>query len=73
MDARTTQLDLPPTALAETDAARYIGMTTSYLRAARVGRCEGPPYVRLGRSVRYLVTDLDAYVQERRVTRQARG
>jgi predicted DNA-binding transcriptional regulator AlpA len=53
-------------ALDERDAATYIGYTTSALRAwRRQGR--GPAYIKAGRSVRYLVRDLDAWLEAHRV------
>ncbi len=66
-----------PTLLAETEAAHYIGMSVAYLRMDRcrghVGhRTPGPPFLKLGRSVRYDVRDLDAWLAERRVDRSAR-
>jgi predicted DNA-binding transcriptional regulator AlpA len=59
------------TALNEKDTARYVGMSVSFLRRARCegapgGRTPGPPFVKLGRSVRYLVSDLDAWLQAHR-------
>ncbi|MGE0042406.1 MAG: helix-turn-helix transcriptional regulator [Vicinamibacterales bacterium] len=64
------------TTLAEPDAAHYIGYRPAALRAwRREGR--GPAYVRHGRSVRYLVADLDAWLGAHRVEpaaeRGARG
>jgi hypothetical protein len=56
-----------PAALRERDAARYVGLTPSFLRAARLGRCDGPIYVRAGRVVLYLRADLDAFLAARRV------
>jgi hypothetical protein len=55
--------------LAEDDAAMYTGLTVSRLRASRLDppRCDGPPFVRIGRQVRYLVDDLDAWLAARRV------
>ena len=49
-------------------AARYIGMSDSWLRQTRmVGRSDGPPFLRMGaRTVRYLPTDLDKWLEERR-------
>ncbi len=60
------------TALFEPDAARYIGYTASALRAwRRNGR--GPAFVRHGRSVRYLLRDLDNWMNSHRVeTRDTR-
>ncbi len=58
-------------ALDEKVAAKYVGMSISFLRRARCegapgGRTPGPPYVKIGRSVRYLVSDLDQWLQEHR-------
>ncbi|HEY0875207.1 MAG TPA: helix-turn-helix domain-containing protein [Vicinamibacterales bacterium] len=62
----------PPPALAEREASTYIGYRPAALRCwRREGR--GPAYVRHGRSVRYLVRDLDAWLDRHRVeTREAR-
>lgn len=59
--------------LREHDAAIYLGVTVSFLRASRLEkrRTDGPPYVKLGRAVRYLVPDLDSWLEERRVTASA--
>jgi len=53
-------------AVAEPDAAHYIGYTQSALRK---WRCEGrgPAYVRAGRSVRYRISDLDRWLETHRV------
>ncbi len=55
-------------ALSDLDAAQYLGVSVSFLRQARCygnrpGRTPGPPYVKIGRSVRYLLEDLDRYVE----------
>jgi len=61
---------LPAALLNTRDAARHIGMSTWFLRARRVGRgTDAPPYVRIGRSVRYSVTDLDAWLNRKRAGR----
>jgi hypothetical protein len=69
--ARTSRLTAtdttPPAGLREPDAARYLGITQSYLRAARVGRCAGPAYVRIGRAIVYHRADLDAFLAARRI------
>ena len=54
--------------LSDLDAAQYLGVSASFLRQARCygnrpGRTPGPPYVKIGRSVRYLIEDLDRYVE----------
>jgi hypothetical protein len=54
--------------LTESDAAKYIGLSCAFLRAARAGRgTPGPTYLRVGRSVRYLIDDLDAWLSAHRV------
>ncbi len=55
--------------LAEADAAAYINLSPSFLRASRLKppRTSGPPYVRMGRAIRYLKSDLDAWLESRRV------
>ncbi len=58
--------------LDESAAAMYLGVSVSYLRVSRLSnpRADGPPYVRIGlRGVRYLRSDLDAWLTSRRVTR----
>lgn len=62
-------------ALTEKQAARYIGMSISYLRCDRMnghreGRTPGPPFVKIGRAVRYLKSDLDAWLMAHRVVQQ---
>jgi predicted DNA-binding transcriptional regulator AlpA len=54
-----------PTAqtISEVDAARYIGMSVSWLRQSRAnGNSDAPPFLKIGRSVRYLVSDLDEWL-----------
>jgi hypothetical protein len=65
--SHTPPADITPAALRELDAAKYIGLTRSFLRAARVGRCVGPDYIRVGRAVLYHRADLDAFLAARRV------
>ena len=47
-------------------AAEYLGVSIKSLEKWRLLR-EGPPYVKLGRAVRYRQIDLDAYMAERLV------
>ena len=59
-------------ALREPEAADYIGMSTSFLRQSRMdgdreNRTSGPKFLRIGRSVRYLLEDLDAWLEQFRV------
>jgi excisionase family DNA binding protein len=49
-----------PAALTTKDAATYLSVSVSWLEHSDV------PRVRLGRSVRYLRSDLDTYLAQRR-------
>jgi predicted DNA-binding transcriptional regulator AlpA len=51
----------PPSTLTEHDVARRLGLSVATLRAWRMRRT-GPRFVRFGRAVRYLVSDIDAFV-----------
>ncbi len=46
-------------------AANYIGVSRQFLEIGR-HKGEGPPYIKLGRAVRYKRSDLDAYMAARR-------
>ena len=55
----------------EVQAAAFIGMSVPFLRAGRahgvVGRrTPSPPYIRLGRAIRYDKKDLEAWVARHR-------
>ena len=53
--------------LKDPEAALYIGMSESWLRQSRMrGNPEGPPYIKIGKAVRYLKADLDAWLQKLR-------
>jgi Helix-turn-helix domain len=56
----------PSTNLPEHDASQYIGCKPQTLRAWR-HRKQGPPYIMLGRAIRYRVQDLDAWLDANRV------
>ena len=52
----------------EPEAALYIGMSRSFLRQSRMdgireNRTPGPPFIKIGRAVRYLKEDLDAWLE----------
>jgi hypothetical protein len=51
--------------LTETEAAARLGLKVATLRAWRT-KGRGPAYVRLGRAIRYLVTDLDEFLYSNR-------
>ena len=58
----------PP--LTENAAAEYIGMSVGYLRISRMRgakKCtSAPPFVRIGKAIRYLPHDLDDWLESRR-------
>lgn len=62
----------PAQTIAEPDASRYVGLSVAYLRQARrLGR--GPAYLRIGRTIRYCIADLDQWLAAHRVqTRESR-
>lgn len=47
-------------------AAEYLGVSPSWLAQAR-GRGDGPPFYKLGRSVRYIRASLDEWLSARQV------
>jgi len=54
-------------ALTEREAANYIGMSRSYLAQSRMDghrehRTPAPPFIKIGRAVRYLRKDLDQWL-----------
>ena len=64
-----------PQALSETEAARYVGMSRSFLRKARMEgnrdqHTPAPPFLRIGRKILYLRGDLDQWLRQHRVTSQ---
>ena len=57
--------------ISEKDAAEYIGMSAQFLRKSRMegvrqNRTAGPPFVRIGRSVRYDLSDLEKWIDAHR-------
>jgi hypothetical protein len=70
MDSQTIET-LLTRALNEVDASRYTRMSISFLRQSRMdgireGRTPGPPFVKIGRAVRYLRDDLDTWLESYR-------
>ena len=56
-------------ALKDKEASAYIGMSQSWLRHGRVegtrfDRIPRPPFIKIGRSVRYLIEDLDIWLEK---------
>jgi predicted DNA-binding transcriptional regulator AlpA len=60
--------------LNEKEAAEYIGMSLSFLRQDRVNgfretRTRGPEFSRIGRTVRYMKEELDAWLDKHKIKR----
>ena len=60
--------------LTEKEAAEYIGMSRSFLRQDRMNgyratRTPGPQFLKIGRSIRYLKEDLQAWLLQHRINR----
>ena len=54
------------TALTETEVAKWLGLSVATLRAWRF-RQTGPRFVRFGRAVRYLPSDVELFISRNRV------
>ena len=62
----------------EHEAAKYLGMSASFLRISRMdgdraNRTPGPNFIKIGKAVRYLKEDLDAWLEAHRVTKGKTG
>ena len=55
-----------PTMMNEEQAAKYIGLSKRTLQAYRFKQ-KPPTFVKMGKSVRYLKDDLDAFIEANRV------
>ena len=62
------QMDFAPTLLTPRDAADYLGLSQSTLARMRSSSSamKGPPFSRLGGSIRYKQSDLDEWVERNR-------
>jgi hypothetical protein len=70
------QTPTPAQIVNEADAAKYIDMSTHWLRSLRVKgektrkrrkiHNPGPPYLQIGRSIRYAIADLDRWLASTR-------
>jgi predicted DNA-binding transcriptional regulator AlpA len=57
-----------PAVLTEAQAAEYLGLSRATLRRSRMQgsrdkHCPTPPFVRLGRAIRYRKVDLDKFLE----------
>jgi len=54
---------IKPRLLNTKEAAIYLSWSESYLKQARMtGNSKGPVFIKVGRSIRYTIEDLDAYI-----------
>lgn len=68
MSLRNTTLSIElPRLLSVKQASLYTGLSESTLNNAR-WRGDGPPYIKLGRTVRYRAEDLLSYIDTREVS-----
>lgn len=50
----------------EQEAAKFLAMSRSFLRNARHTGIGGPEFIKIGRSVRYRITDLETWLESRK-------
>ena len=50
------------------EAALFLGLSPQTLRNYRSQGNKGPAYIKIGRAVRYTVKDLEAFIEQHRVT-----
>jgi predicted DNA-binding transcriptional regulator AlpA len=67
MHASNKNETTPQLRITEKDTSKYTGMSRSFLRIARMRGKGGPPYIKIGRAVRYDIRDLDQWLADRRV------
>lgn len=65
MENKTNLKDSP--LLTEKEAAAYIRMSIPFLRVSRCRGMGGPPFIKIGRSVRYEIAALESWLNKRRV------
>lgn len=61
--------NVPRRTLTEKEACQYLGVSRSFLAQARMegnrkNRTPGPPFLKLGRAVRYRIDDLDTWLEK---------
>ena len=56
----------------ETEAAQITGRAVQTMRNDR-HRSRGLPYIKIGRSVRYSLQDINAFIQKKRIDPEARA
>ena len=66
MDAPEIEIEIEPRGLNTAAAARYVGLSTSFLEKARLNHTTtvGPKFTRKGKRVIYLRNELDQYLED---------
>ncbi len=62
---------IKPRLLTDPETATYLGVSISFLRQGRMegrraNRSPGPPYIKIGKAIRYDLQDLDAWLAANR-------
>lgn len=66
--APPTRFVVPEKLINTKQAAELIGQSTSFLEQDRVTKRHGVPYIKIGSSVRYRPSDIEAWLLARRVS-----
>jgi hypothetical protein len=65
---KMVEIKTPAPTMPSPAAAAYIGMFDAFLRKGRMNRDpDTPPYLKIGKAVRYLKEDLDAWLRRHRI------
>ena len=73
MATSNTRREMDRNLLTEEETAEYISMSRGFLRIARCNtadkkRTSGPPFIKIGRAVRYKKSELDKWLDRRTVS-----
>lgn len=65
------ETSIKPRLLTDPEAATYLGVSLSFLRQGRMegrreNRSPGPPFIKMGKAIRYDLQDLDAWLSANR-------
>ena len=71
--SKTTVDDSAPEWMTPAEAAKFLGMSLSWINQSRMkGRTGGPPYRKMGKKVAYLREDLLQYIENNKVYPESR-
>ena len=63
----TSEFNFPNERLQRSEAALYLGVSTQFLECDVVTNRHKVPYIKIGRKVYYLKSDLDAWIKSKKV------